>query len=158
MQIQVDAYGGIYMYIIYTYRCTFVNIQISTKFFVNRKNWLKLIFKCKLFLLFWKRKFLGVWRVVASKFRLPLEFCWVSSGGKNIVQKLLFWGGLLQNYRYSSVVANESWLVVSGCGWWWWNKGWLREVGVKLWLIVDGRGWSHDTVMLANITSTSKIL
>ena len=33
----------------------------------------------------WKRKFLGVQRVVASKFGLLLKFCWVSSGGKNIV-------------------------------------------------------------------------
>ena len=83
-------------------------------------------------------QFLGVWWVVANKFRLFLEFCWVSSGGKNTVQNLLLQGGLWLNYCCSWVVAIYLWLVVGGCGWCWWNNGWLWVVEVKLWLVVSG--------------------
>ena len=89
---------------------------------------------------FWKRKFLGVRWVVASKLRLLLEFCWVSSGGKNIVQNLLFWGWLCLNYRCSWIVVISLWLVVGVCGRWHWNNGWLWVVGVKLLLVMSGGG------------------
>ena len=34
----LKTYGWIYMYIIYTCACIFVNIQVSAKFLVNHKN------------------------------------------------------------------------------------------------------------------------
>ena len=54
---------------------------------------------------FWKRKFIGVQWLVANRFRVLLEFSWVSSGVKNIVLNLLLWEGLWQNYHCLWVVA-----------------------------------------------------
>ena len=114
---------------------------------------------------FLKRRFLGVCKVVAYKFRLLLEFCWVSSGGQNVVQNLLLRGGLWLNYCCSWVVTVWLWLVVGGggeimvgygCFWvvvgsgseimvcwgwlsvWGWNYGWSWVEAVKLWLVVGG--------------------
>ena len=90
---------------------------------------------------FWKRNFLGVRQVLARTFRLLLEFCWVSSGGKNIVQNLLLWGGLWLNYCYSWIVViygGELWLVVSGGNDIITGCGWLLVIGVKLWLVMGG--------------------
>ena len=54
---------------------------------------------------FWKRKFIGVQWLVANRFRVLLEFSWVSSGVKNIVLNLLLWEGLWLNYHCLWVVA-----------------------------------------------------
>ena len=54
---------------------------------------------------FCKRTFLGVPWIVANKFRLVLEFRWVSSGGKNTVQDLLLRRGLRLNYRCLWIVV-----------------------------------------------------
>ena len=54
---------------------------------------------------FRERKFIGVQWLVAIKFRVLLEFSWVSSGGKNIVLNLLLWGRLWLNYHCLWVVT-----------------------------------------------------
>ena len=90
---------------------------------------------------FSKRKFLGVRWVVANKFMLLLEFCWVSSYGEKIVQNLLLRGGFWLNYRYSWEVTIKLWLVVGGDGKIMARSGWSWVVGMKLWLVVAARGW-----------------
>ena len=54
-----------------------------------------------------------------NKFRLLLEFCWMSSGGKNIVRNSLLRGELWLNYRCLWVWQFNydcSWVVVDGGG------------------------------------------
>ena len=78
---------------------------------------------------------------MANKFRLRLEFCWVSSYGEKIVQNLLLRGGFWLNYRYSWEVTIKLWLVVGGDGKIMARSGWSWVVGMKLWLVVAARGW-----------------
>lgn len=108
----------------------------------------------------WKRKLFGVWRVVASKFRLLLEFCWVSRGGKNKDQILLFWAGLWLNYCVSGlwrfwVVVGDRDEIMVGC--------WRLKVGMKLLVvgggdkIMVGSGCSHSLIMLMCYIRISKV-
>ena len=62
---------------------------------------------------------LVVWWVVANKFRLLLDFSWVSSDGRNMVQNLLLRGGLWLNYCCSWEVVGGGGNIMAACGWWW---------------------------------------
>ena len=85
---------------------------------------------------FWKRKLLSVWQIVVSKFRLLLKFCWVSSGGKNIVHNGWLW-----------VLGMNLWLAVGGGDKIMADYGWLWVIAAKLRLVVGDCGWSHNLVM-----------
>ena len=69
----------------------------------------------------WKLKFLGVWWVVVSKFRLILEFSRVSS----------VWFGT--GHRWLRVFVSGDGKNMAGCRW--------------LWVVLDGRMMLHNLVM-----------
>ena len=66
---------------------------------------------------FLKKKFIGVLRVVATKFRLLLEFYWVSSGDKSIEFVIV-----RRVVAKLSLFASSGDLIMAGRGsftWWW---------------------------------------